>query len=487
MKMKGSTPTIVLFFTMALLALSNGCQRFSLYQDDDATLNFSTDTLAFDTVFTTRGSATRLFKVFNPYRQSIEISEIRLAGGASSSFRINVDGNPGHVFEGQTIAPRDSMYIFAEVTVDPNNVNNPFVIKDSVEFVTNGNVQDVKLTAYGQNAHFHNNEIICNETWTNDKPHVIVGLAAVDSNCTLTIREGTRIYAGKGNYLLVAGTLRVLGTKDSVVSFEGDRLESFFDDLPGQWRGLIFSRSSKNNLIRHADINEAITGINNGSTIAPIRSPSDYDNEFVDFNKPDVTLEQVTIRNTQEHGIFNIYADLQATNCLFHSNGLNSVELTMGGDHRLTHCTIANYGATGIDHKDPALRISNYDVRFESLFIRPYEGRFENSIIFGNIALDTSDRSGELSIDMIDTLAPLEYFFDHALVRTNMAMADPGHFNSITTNANPLFEDTGEDKYELTENSPAIDAGDPAYAPPLDIKGRSRSGVPDLGAFEFQP
>lgn len=472
---------------LVLLLLSNGCRRFTYYDGSDAHLTFSVDTLSFDTVFTSRGSSTRLFKIFNPYKQSIRIDNITLAGGENSSFRINIDGVPGIAFNDLEIAPQDSMYVFAEVTIDPDNRDNPFVIMDSIRFITAGNVQHVKLMAYGQNAYFHNREILCDEIWKNDKPHVIVGYAAVDSNCTLQILEGTRIFAGKGSFLLVAGTLEILGSSDSFVTFQGDRLEHFFDDLPGQWQGLIFVRSSHDNVVKYADINEAVSGIITGSTLAAVNDVASFDAEFNSNNVPDLTLESVVIRNTQEQGIYSFYSDIDAVNCLVYANGKNSVALLFGGSHELRNCTVANYGALGLDHKEPALRMSNFARQGNTDFTRPFRAQVYNSIVYGNIPVDTSRNAGELSIDSIDGGLTFDYFFDHFLVRSNMDFSDGAHFNSITSNANPEFEDPGDGVYELKETSPAIDKGDPALAPPFDMLGRPRTGLPDLGALEHQP
>jgi len=41
-------------------------------------LTFSTDTLVFDTVFTTVGSTTKSFKIYNPDERSLKIEEIEL-------------------------------------------------------------------------------------------------------------------------------------------------------------------------------------------------------------------------------------------------------------------------------------------------------------------------------------------------------------------------------------------------------------------------
>ena len=71
------------------------CKKDVLITDPSAKLEFSTDTVIFDTVFTTVGSITKQLKVYNTHKQPIIISNIYLAGGSNSKYRMNVDGIPG--------------------------------------------------------------------------------------------------------------------------------------------------------------------------------------------------------------------------------------------------------------------------------------------------------------------------------------------------------------------------------------------------------
>ncbi|MCH8331386.1 MAG: hypothetical protein IH946_08385, partial [Bacteroidetes bacterium] len=108
---------LLIFLTGAAL-FDSGCRKDRFFTDASAVVEFSTDTLTFDTVFTDVGSITRWVKVYNIYPRSLEISRIELEGGNSSQFRINVDGISGTLAEKVVMAPNDSLYIFVEVTVD---------------------------------------------------------------------------------------------------------------------------------------------------------------------------------------------------------------------------------------------------------------------------------------------------------------------------------------------------------------------------------
>ena len=109
------------------------------------------------------------------------------------------------------------MFVFVQVTVNPTIQSNPFVITDSIIFTTNGNIQNVKLVAWGQNAHFFASQAVCNQVWGANfdtiKPYVIYNSILVPAGCTLTIEPGTKIYSHPGSEILVQGTINALGQK----------------------------------------------------------------------------------------------------------------------------------------------------------------------------------------------------------------------------------------------------------------------------------
>jgi hypothetical protein len=98
---------------------------------------------------------------------------------------------------------------------------------------------------------------------------------AIDTAQVLTINPGVRIHFHRGSSLLVFGTLQVNGTVEEPVTFQGDRLEKMYEDLPGQWGswveydngsayilgGIHITPPSRDNVINHAIIKNAIKGI----------------------------------------------------------------------------------------------------------------------------------------------------------------------------------------------------------------------------------
>ncbi|MFN2439493.1 MAG: hypothetical protein ABR503_09870, partial [Chitinophagaceae bacterium] len=199
---------------MVFLFLIFSCRKNSFSDDPSIRLTTSVDTVHFDTVFTTAGSATQSFKIINVNNKGIRINSVRLAGGASSPFKINVDGIPGPEVSNIDINENDSAYIFVSVSINPTASNLDFLVQDSIEINYNGNKKIIQLDAFGRNAHFFRNKVIkTTETWDNDRPYVILGRLVVDTNALLTINKGCRIYIHADAPFIVNGSLQVNGEK----------------------------------------------------------------------------------------------------------------------------------------------------------------------------------------------------------------------------------------------------------------------------------
>jgi hypothetical protein len=448
-------------------------------EESDAGLTFTLDTVYFDTVFTTIGTVTQSFRIKNPHKQFIKIDEITLAGGESSVFRINVDGVPGVRFTGLEIAPRDSMYLFVEATLDPNLSPEILRIQDSILFLTNGNLQDVDLVAWGQDVHIIRDSLIeVNTTWTAEKPYLILGYAYVDSLSTLEIDPGTSIYLHRDALLFVEGSLEVNGTMEAPVTFGGDRLEEFYKDIPGQWGLIYLSENSRNNRIDYAEIRNGTVGILiSASPESGLR--------------PDLTISNSLINTMSSNGIYALNAELTATNLVIGDCGGSCAGLIYGGSYDFTHCTFSNNWPSYFSNRQlPALFLADYFGNYdEDGNLVVYAGgvfekaSFQNSIIWGSARM-------ELVIDSYDD-TPLNYLFDHCLTKIDEDsldyLQDP-FFSNIINNENPLLLDTIPHLFHLDTLSPAIDAGlaDHAITLPFDGNGNNRLAdeAPDLGAFE---
>jgi hypothetical protein len=468
-----------LLLALVPAALIFSCQRErSFIEESDARLEFTIDTLFFDTVFTTVGTVTEAFRVKNPHNQFIRIDEITLAGGAFSVFRINVDGASGLRFSDVELAPHDSLYVFVEATLDPNGSDDILRIQDSIVFQTNGNIQDIDLVAWGQDVHMIGAEEIDQPTtWTAGKPYLIIDYLYVDSLASLYIDPGVKVYLHKDAMIYVDGSLQVNGTLEEPVWFGGDRLEEFYDHIPGQWGLIYLSGSSHSNRILHSMIQNGTLGILISAT------PESG-------LMPDLEISNSVINRMSSSGIYALNATVTGTNLVVGDCGGSCVALIYGGDYRFTHCTFANYWPSGFSNRQlPALLLTDYfvtkDTDGNSLLYT--DGTFENAIVYNSIIYGA--HSMELLIDSYHDLQ-LNYLFDYCLTRIHQDslryLEDP-LITNIINNQDPLF-DSIPVIYELDSLSPAIDAGLPAHAIeiPFDLNGNSRldDNAPDLGALE---
>lgn len=464
-----------LTFTLLLvLAASTGCRKDMLTTDPGVKLRFSVDTLTFDTVFTTIASTTLPLKVFNDDSRKIKVSSIELAGGMSSSFRMNVDGLPGDAFDLE-IEGNDSAYIFVEVTVDPNNANNPLIFIDSINFLTNGNRQKVVLAAWGQDANFYSGQVICNETWTNDKPYVIFNSILVDAGCELRIEPGVRVHFSNNSFMFIRGKITVDGgCGTDTVSFRGIRLEKFYDDLPGQWPGVFILRGSVDNSFTNMEIKNSTFGLNLGA------DTTDNLASFTTSNKSSATLEKVVIKNTLATGMYSTLSDITARNCLFYNSSDYLLTMGLGGTYRFENCNFINYGSVTSSHDRPNIIMSNVasnEARGQVAYA-DLNASFINCIVDGSL-------DEEIQIEKADEAA-FVYLFENCLLKTERT-AQPDSFINVIVNVNPQFTNRGTGDFTLTANSPCIDAGKALPTITDDLKCNVRTGTMDIGAFDYQP
>ena len=75
-----------------MITILSSCKKDELITDSSAKLQFSTDSVLFDTVFHFAGSTTKVFRIYNTHDQPMNISKAYLAGGTGSAFKLNIDG-----------------------------------------------------------------------------------------------------------------------------------------------------------------------------------------------------------------------------------------------------------------------------------------------------------------------------------------------------------------------------------------------------------
>lgn len=496
-------PIKFLFFIGILISI---CSCRSDFETVASTgdLTFSKDTIYLDTVFTNIGSSTYRLKVYNHSKNDINIPTIQLGKGLNSKYRMTVDGmqgTEGKLFSNVTLLAKDSLYIFIETTAAIADANpTDFLYTDQIEFDSGTNLQKVELVTLIKDAVFlypkrfadgttetlpiddqqidsfyldENDPINGNELiFTNKKPYVIYGYAAVPTGKTAVFDAGCRVYFHANSGLIVANnaSININGEKSTTanlekeVIFEGDRLEPEYDYVPGQWGAIWLSNGSTNNVINHLTIKNATIGLliqNNDGTTVSIKNTQIYD--------------------SSTYGILAQTGKIVGENIAINSAGLASLACSYGGDYKFTHCTFNNNWnsssqlAVSIDNSISGAMPETKDLT---------QATFNNCIIYGSY-------TNEIAINKSGT-GTFEYQFNNCLLKfdgsttnsTYQFATDPIHYNGIILNQNPKFFNVNLNKLNIDDTSGAFAKGSSVYLIPLDILENTRTTPPDLGAYQ---
>ena len=504
------------------LMLWSSCRKDFDFTPTEGSLRFSKDTVYLDTVFSNIGSSTYTLKVYNTTDNNISIPKIKLQKGQNSNYRLNVDGMTGDTpltgkeFTNVELLAKDSMYIFIETTIDIQSLatnSTQFLYTDAIEF-GQSNLQKVELVTLVKDAVFiypqqltnpdgstvietlnfdidgdgiedetniqgrflEDNELI----FTNEKPYVIYGYAAVDSGKTLTIEAGARVHFHANSGLLVTSNASIHANgllssdtelMENEIIFEGDRLEPSFAEVPGQWQTIWLFEGSTNNTFNHTTIKNGTVGL------------------LVDGNQDDASKLEVSntqIYNSSNFGILGRATNITAENVVINKSGQSSFAATFGGHYDIVHATIANYWTNSF-RQFPSLLLNNFTVDLDQNII-PNDlssATFTNCIIYGN-------DNPEVLLDPVSE-ADFNFKFNNCLIYFNdpnnnftspyYNFDDSNLYENMRFNFDPEFLNTQQNKLQIPLNSPAASQGTSAGNLTTDITGALRSSPSDLGAY----
>ena len=430
--------------------------------DPNAKLNISDKEILFDTVFTSVGSTTRRIKIVNKNNDAVKVSEIRLSGGNTSAFSININGEQTQRKNDLIINSQDSINLFVKVSINPNSTNLPFLVQDSILLNTNGNKQVIQLIAYGQNAVFINESTVnVNTIWTKALPYIINGSLTVKSGASLTIQPGTKIFFHKDASLNIEGNLIVNGGLTEPVLFCSDRLERIYNDEPGQWKGIFLKRTGYG-LIKNAIIKNASVGITSDSLSVN--------------NNPKLILSNSIIKNMQVAAYIGYHSELLAFNNVMYNCGNYLIYGVGGGNYNLKQNTFVGYNLN-FPRKTASLSFSDY------LSVNAYNKLqidLTNNIIWGSL-------TNELDIQKKSSAMVQLNFWSNLIRCTNSTYKSNGNILNI----DPLFINQEMENFELSANSLARKKGadlntDPYFTGYLnkDIKDNIRISPSTLGSYE---
>lgn len=480
-----------IFFFLSVVMLMVACTDDDTFTTSRSNLlSFSTDTLRLDTTFSNVPTSTKTFWVYNKSGDGLRLTNVRLAQGNQTGFRVNVDGielsaENGYQVSNLEVRNKDSIQVFVEMTSPLNNALTPQEVSDNLLFTLESGVQQkVNLSAYSWDAELiKGRKITTNTTLNSTKPIVFQDTLRVEVGATLTIPAGMTVYFSQKAALDVYGTLRCEGTAANPVTLRGDRLDKMFKYLPydrvsGQWQGVRLHKDSYDNLLEHTDIHSTYNGILCDTATAA---------------RTKLTIANSTVHNCQGYGLQAINCKIVAYNTQF-SNTLMDCADFVGGEVTLTHCTFAQFYPFD-SNRGAALsfgnHIDNKDYPLQSLHV-------VNSLVTGyaDVVLMGNNKEGVTA----------NYHFYNCLLRTSKPKDSTlmARFTDVTWENSKDYPEGGSKQFVLVDGNkqnydfhlkkaekgekyPAINAGlalgDPRFA--TDHDGKQRDSKPDIGCYEL--
>lgn len=500
---------LIFLLLVGLSITLTSCREDFVFVASTGDLTFSKETVYLDTVFTNIGSSTYTLKVYNKSNKDIKIPTIQF-GKPDSKYRMTVDGMVGEnnrVFRDVEILAKDSMFIFIEMTAGIADANpTDFLYTDEIQFDSGANLQTVDVVTLIQDAYFifpnKVNDVIgqvptgFNEDGTvfeengrdlldnhpdndneflfkTDKPYVVYGYASVPNGRTLTIPGGARVHFHDKSGIVVqqGGTLHVEGSTSTTaaleneVIFEGDRLEPYLSDTPGQWAAVYLRAGSINNSIKNLTLKNAVVGL------------------LIDQNAGTTTIENTQIYDCSNYGIFAFNSTVVGKNIVVNTAGQFCFAGVYGGNYNFTNCTFNNNWSSS---KQLAVYVTDY-YKTATPDTSALNANFTNCIIYGS-------NSNELVQDKVGSAFTTS--FQNCLVKlstssNSVAVANPVLYDIIRLeqngnriNDNPQFQNIAKNKLLFEQDSSAAGMGIDAGVP-FDILGNPRTSPYDVGAYNW--
>lgn len=467
-----------LLCSMVLLTGLTACQDdWQFSADASYGLDFSTDTLMMDTVFTGVTSGSLQFMVYNRNDVGLRFDAV-MGSGASSPFRINLDGEGGDRMTGLEIPARDSLFCYVSVNIPESSTPFLFNAFDSVCFILeSGKVQYVRLQACGQNAvRLKGLSITSDTTLAAGMPYLVYDSLYVAQGAALTLNPGVRLYFHGGTVLDVAGRIIANGKPDSVILMRGDRLDIMwteppipYDQLASQWGGIRLRSGSYGNEFSYCDIHSGEFGIKADSAGA---------------GQIKFSLHSSIVHNMNTTCIEATGCRIDVANSQITNPGVSCVDIA-GGDASFTFCTIASlslwsYGTQAVllsDRRDGAA-VPFAGARFSNCIIT---GRHNDEFVM-NVAdsIKDSDRY-YIGNSLVSTTDTLDTHY-HNVVFDRHEKNRGGAYNFVNASRNGLVP-----VFALDSLSAARGISDTQSSQwPVDLNGISRPSVgADAGCYQY--
>lgn len=487
-------PIYIIILCACAHVMLSCAEEESWTSDASARLEFSVDSVVFDTLLSTVPSATRTLTVYNRNADGVRLPLVRLLQGGESHFRVNVDGQylAGGVGEDFEIRGRDSLMVRVEVTLPRTGSVGPVGFEDRLDFqLASGVVQGVVLTAGAQDALFMRGRVIGADTvLASALPIVVYDSLVVGEGATLTLAPGTTLMFHDRASLQVRGTLLSLGSLERPVTLRGDRTDRMFpylpyDNTPSRWEGVHLHASSRGNRLSYTDLHSGRYGIVCDST--------GLDGE------PMLEMDGCVIHNIGGDGLQlnNCRATIRNTQV---SNTQGRCVSLFGGAYRFEFCTLAQFYPFTAERGE-ALYVSNLEGDnfrhlAEAHFLSCVITGYGDDVIMGSISEGQDEAVNYLfshcflnTVESDDEMRFVEVRYDH-LPQGEEAKDDE---EQLLREKNFKLFDTENFLYDFTPDSLSLirNMADTALARrlPFDRLGRSRLAdeAPDAGCLEYMP
>ncbi|MBB3701131.1 hypothetical protein KMW28_18385 [Flammeovirga yaeyamensis] len=448
------------FYTGIILSLLISCTPDDevISSDPSFQLQFSVDTVFFDTLFTSKEdegidmrSVTQRFMVYNNSENAVNISEISL-NDPNSVYSMLINGQNEDIINNTLLRGGDSMLVLTEANVPYQNADDIRELNGQISFFTNGNRQAIQLNAYAEDPFYVSGGAILvgDVVWEKGRPYVITDSLYISQNASLTANAGTRIVFDNGAKLLISGSLQLMGTPQDTIRLESIRLDGQYENAPGQWDGLFFDSLSHDNKIHGTLIKNARVGV------------LMYHNDNDDII--DLDIEGSTIQNMSQVGVAITNSDVRIVNTIISHTISYAYAHAGGGKCDFYYNTIVNSN-TGFFREDPS-------VAFESTN-EVIQLNLVNNIIWGNLSNELVVTEG----------------VDFNSITNNILKASSDQFDPETNliNIDPYFRYPFTYNFDLADDSPARGAGIDVNGITVDQRGENRTSPPDIGALQWIP
>ncbi len=374
----------IIFYIFLLFVAFSSCKDDEFTTDPQYRLEYSVDTINFDSIFGGYTTPYQTLKVYNNSGERINIESIHYT--TNGYFMVNINGRKTSDVANVEIANGDSVSIFIQTNGDVSGSDVPFALFDSISFSYNGNKDYVYLSAFSETPIVLDHFVVSSDTTlSSTQPYFIKDTLKVEEGATLNIESGVRLYFYNGASLYVDGNLNCNGDVNNPIEMRYFRSDDVLKDTkyylaPGNWRGVWLSQKS-------GDCNIISTNIIGAYRCLVV------DSAFIDRK---VVIGNSQIYNAKQGALIAEAANIYAYNTLFANGGYYNVYLT-DGKYLFNHCTIASYLDFNLANRKAALFLDKKD----SISVE-----LNNSIVCGNNVVNKKkydiDNSNHTLKDSVD-------------------------------------------------------------------------------------